>query len=441
MALFSLKKRPINGIILTVKNSRNIIDILNKTIEWSLYILVFSIPFSKTVIEGCILIAFIAWVIKKILLKDFRLKKTPLNVLLFAFLAINIISFVNADFKLLFMRAIITKCLKFIILYFIVVETVDSKTKFKNLLIMASLSAVIVMIDSFLQHYFLHQDLIRLYPSFKFRYVTYLKYNTLGFPTGPFPFPNDLSAWMLIVLMPALCLFIRGVKRLRPRFILGTFLFPFLFLFYLTNARAAWLGFFASFFLILFIVGKKLFIVFVILFLVAAVILLFLPREKTINILGLSSLQDRFYMWRIGWKIFTEHPIIGNGLNMGFSKFQEYREDVYKNKKGSYFHNAFLQVAVETGIVGLLVFLLLIGKLLGTGLRMSLSPPTERPVPGRDSDTVFRRAFTLGLTGGLLAFLIHGFFDTNLQSLPLVILFWFSVGLLMSVPHIYAKKI
>ena len=131
-----------------------IIDILNKTIEWSLYILVFSIPFSKTVIEGCILVAFIAWIIKKILLKDLRLKKTPLNALLFAFFIINLISFVNADFKLLFMRAIITKCLKFIILYFIVVETVDSKTKFKNLLIMASLSAVIVMIDSFPQHYF-----------------------------------------------------------------------------------------------------------------------------------------------------------------------------------------------------------------------------------------------------------------------------------------------
>ena len=412
-----------------MNNFRNIIDILNKTIEWSLYILVFSIPFSKTVIEGCILVAFIAWVIKKILLKDLRLKKTPLNALLFVFLVINIISFVNADFKLLFMRAIITKCLKFIILYFIVVETVDSKTKFKNLLIMASLSAVIVMIDGFLQHYFLHKDLIRLYPSFKYR-PPWQDSAYIGFPTGPFPFPNDLSAWMLMVLMPVLSLFIRGVKQLRPRFILGTFLFPFLFLFYLANARSAWLGFLASFFLILFILGKKLFIVFVILLLVAAVILLLLPSEKTINIFDLSSLQDRFYMWRIGWKVFTEHPIIGNGLNMGFSKFQEYREDVYKNKKGSYFHNGFLQVAVETGIIGLVIFLLLIGRVFTSAFRYI-----------RNNEDTFYGIFCLGLAGGLLAFLIHSFFDTNLQSLPLVILFWFSVGLLMSVPNIYAEKI
>ena len=406
-----------------------IVAILDKTIEWSLYILVFSIPFSKTVIEGCILIAFIAWVIKKILLKDLRLKRTPLNALLFVFLVINLISFVNADFKLLFMRAIITKCLKFIILYFIVVETVDSKTKFKNLLIMASLSAIIVMIDGFLQHYLLHKDLIRLYPSFKYAPLTNLTPHR-GFPTGPFPFPNDLAAWMLIVLMPALSLFIRGVKQLRPRFILGLFSFPFLFLFYLTNARSAWLGFFASFFLIFFMQGKKLFIVFVIFLLVAAVTLLLLPAEKTSNIFGLSSLQDRFYMWRIGWKVFMEHPIIGNGLNMGFLKFQEYREDEYKNKKGSYFHNGFLQAAVEIGIIGFAIFLLLVGRVFTSTFRYI-----------RNNKDTFYGVFCLGLAGGLLAFLIHSFFDTNLQSLPLVILFWFSVGLLMSVPNIYAKKI
>ena len=353
-----------------------IIAICEKTIEWSLYILVFSIPFSKTVIEGCILVAFIAWVIKKILLKDLWLKKTPLNTLLFVFLAVNLISFVNADFRLLFARSIVTKCFKYVVLYFIVVETIDSKTKFKNILKMGFISAVIVMIDSFLQYYVLHQDLIRLYPSFKYAPITDVS-RSLGFPTGPFPFPNDLSAWMLMALMPAASLFIRGVKRLRSRFILGSFLFPFLFLFYLTNARSAWLGFFASFFLMVFILSKKLFIAFVIVLLVVAAVVPFLPKEKTGNIFGLSSLQDRFYMWRIGGKIFAKHPIIGSGLNMGFRKFQEYREDEYKDRRGSYLHNGFLQMAVEIGIVGLIVFLLLIGKMFHSTFRYIRAGPYE----------------------------------------------------------------
>jgi O-antigen ligase len=316
----------------------------------------------------------------------------------------------------------------------------DSKAKFKNLLIMVSLSAVIVMIDGFLQHYYLHKDFIRLYPSFKYAAIDHGVRYFPGFPTGPFPFPNDLSAWMLIVLMPALSLFVWGVKKLRPKFILGMFLFPFIFLFYLANARSAWLGFLASFFLTVFILSKKLFIVFVILILAAAIILFLLPREKTINILGLSSLQDRFYMWRIGWKIFKEHPVIGNGLNTGFHKFREYREDEYRGKKGSYFHNGFLQMAAEIGITGLLIFLSIIVKAFMSALgRASISGI----VSGRDPSppSAPARAFTLGLAGGLLAFLVHSFFDTNLQSLPLVILFWFSLALLMSMKNINAGKI
>ena len=44
-----------------------IISIIDKIIEWSLYILVFCIPFSKTMIEACITIAFILLIFKKIL--------------------------------------------------------------------------------------------------------------------------------------------------------------------------------------------------------------------------------------------------------------------------------------------------------------------------------------------------------------------------------------
>ena len=402
---------------------------LDKVIEWSLYILIFSIPFSKTMIELCITVAFFGWISKKILIKDFRLKKTPLNMLLLAFFIVNVISFVNADFKLLFMRSIISKCLKFIILYFVVVETIDSKTKLKNLLKMGLISASIVMIDAYIQRYLTHYDLFRLYPSFKYAPLTDPGLHP-GLPTGPFPFPNDLSAWMLIMLMPVLALFAWGVKELRARFILGGFLFPFAFLFYLANTRSAWLGFFTAFFLILLIYAKKLFIICLILVLVAATVIFILPKEKTVDILDFSSLQDRGYMWRISWKVFTEHPVIGNGLNMFFSKFKEYRTDMYKNERGSYAHNGFLQIAAEIGALGLLVFL----WLLGTAFRSAF-------LYIRKSNDLFYKTFALGLSGGIFAFLVHSFFDTNLQSLPLVSLFWFSLALLMSLPYVHGQKI
>ena len=233
-----------------------ITNMLDKIIEWSLYVLIFIIPISKTAIEGCITVAFIAWVSKKVLTNDFALKKTPLNALLFAFVAANLISFVNAEFKLLFMRSMVSKCLKFVFLYFIIIETINTKEKLKNILTMALLSGVIVMLDSFLQRYIFHRDIIRFYPSFKYAPGTDPT-RPMGFPTGPFPYPNDLAAWMLMTLMPALTLSIWGIRNIRAKIALASFSFPFLFLFYLTNARSAWIGFFISFFLTVFINPKK----------------------------------------------------------------------------------------------------------------------------------------------------------------------------------------
>ena len=98
-------------------------------------------------------------------------------------------------------------------------------------------------------------------------------------------------------------------------------------------------------------------------------------------------------------------------------------------------------MAAEIGVIGLVVFLLIVAKTLRRGFRTSLSLSAEIPVARGETGSAFHRTLALGLASGLLAFLIHSFFDTNLQSLPLVILFWFSVGLLMSVPNIYVKKI
>lgn len=404
-------------------NEKKVIGALDKITEWALYLLIFCLPFSKSIIEITIVAAFISWLLKKILTRDLRLKKTPLNALLLAFFIVSLISIINAEFKILVIRSLFTKCLKYIVLYYIIVESMNSETKLKNLLKLSLISAIIIMIDSFIQYYIVHLDILHLYPSFKYNPLTGEGCEFLGFPTGPFPFPNDLSAWMLVVFMPALYIFMWYPKNLRSRFKLGLFIFPFLFLFYLANTRSAWLGFFISFFLALLIRNKKKIIV----ILLALFIILspFLPKDKVDDIIGYSSMQDRFYMWRIGWKIFLEHPIIGNGFNTFFLKFKEYREDEFKNKRGSYAHNGYLQIAADTGILGLMVFLLLICTAFRNIFKYI-----------KEVKNAFYGTFALGLAAGLFAFLIHSFFDTNLQSLPLVTLFWFCLALLMSLKGI-----
>ena len=389
---------------------------LDKTTEWALYLLVFSIPFSKSIIEVSVVTAIVSWGLRKLLVGDFTVKKTSLNWLLVAFFIASALSIVNTELKALVVKSLVSKCLKYIILYFIIVETINSEVRLKNILKIGIISAAIVTVDAYIQHYLTNVDIIRLYPAFKF---VRIDPSFRGFPTGPFPFPNDLSAWLIIALSPTLYLFMWDMKGKVWRYLLGAFSLSLLFLFYLTNTRSAWLSFFAAFAITLLIQKKKLIIV-----------LILVAKQKVEDMIGFTSMQDRFYMWRIGWKIFLEHPVIGNGFNTFFVKFKEFRTDEYKNIRGSHAHNGYLQFVAEIGILGLSVFLLLIGKAFFSIFRYL-----------KGNACSFYRTFAFGLSAGLLAFLIHSFFDTNLQSLPLAALFWFCLAILMGLRDIeYARE-
>lgn len=109
-------------------------------------------------------------------------------------------------------------------------------------------------------------------------------------------------------------------------------------------------------------------------------------------------------------------PWLGLGLNT-FSrnaprfKSKEHVTDV------QYLHNGYLQIAVETGAVGLASFLAVLLHFFVSGFGVFL---------GRAK--TFVEAAGAGIYFGLLAFLVHSAADTNLQSLLLVSGFWIALG-------------
>lgn len=401
--------------------NKKIAIISDKIAAWSLYILIFCLPFSKSIIEICIVVGILAVITKKISNGDYALKPTPLNLALAVYLIAGLLSLWNAQDKFFVTRAIITKLLKFIALYFVIVETIDTDTKLKDLLRMAFISIIIITADCFIQYYITHRDILHNYRSFKYTYdITWKNPFYLGFPTGPFPFPNDLSAWALVLFLPLICVFLFGRQGAFRRLIDALVIMPLLYIFYLANTRSAWFGFAISSLFVL-ISNKKFIMIFIMALIVLALIPL-LPMEKLGDIVGMTSMADRAGMWNTGWIIFLDHPIIGSGLNTFFGKFMEYREDEWKGKKGSYAHNGYLQIAADTGLIGLLGFLAIIFSAFFSVFRYI-----------KNEKDAFYKSISLGIAAGILAFLIQAGFDTNLQSLPLVSLFWFALGVMMSV--------
>jgi O-antigen ligase len=69
-----------------------------------------------------------------------------------------------------------------------------------------------------------------------------------------------------------------------------------------------------------------------------------------------DSAAGRFDIWQAGWKLFLEAPLWGHG----FDSFAE--ANPYFNKPA---HNAYVRLSVENGLIGLSLFVLILGSVFG----------------------------------------------------------------------------
>ena len=116
-----------------------------------------------------------------------------------------------------------------------------------------------------------------------------------------------------------------------------------------------------------------------------------------------GSREARQRLMREGYQAFLDHPLVGLGAGQ-FSNYQpEAREEPWRET-----HNAVLQVASELGVLGLVLFIGLIGsgftavlRAIAT-LRRTLRPPPNGSNARRELE-LFGAALVAGLTGWVAA--------------------------------------
>ena len=132
----------------------------------------------------------------------------------------------------------------------------------------------------------------------------------------------------------------------------------------LTWSRGAWLGLFLECLLFLLFHSKKsriaaLFLPLLVLLSIPVLPQNFRGRLFSIGDLGESSVRYRLLTWRGTLRMFREHPFgIGVGERAWRLVYSHYA--VSGTQRVMHAHNLFLQVACEVGIVGLVLFLLII---------------------------------------------------------------------------------
>lgn len=119
-----------------------------------------------------------------------------------------------------------------------------------------------------------------------------------------------------------------------------------------------------------------------------------------------TSWADRLNLSRSGMEMARAFPLVGSGLGTFRYAFERFQSPRFGDRVGDFLHNDWLQLACETGVVGLaLVFA---GVVLFSLIVLRAAFTRRDP---------FCRWVSLGAYLGALALLFHSFFDYNLLKI------------------------
>jgi len=398
------------GIIKLSKD--RVVDCCDKTIEFFLYTLIFCLPFSPAIVEISATFIILAWFLKKVL--KYQPVSTYLNIPIAIYLLAIILSVIFSGNFSLSLKNFFSKTMEYIILFFIVAEFTCDKRRLKNIVIVILASAAMIAVDCIFQYFF----------TFDF-----LRFRTLeaGRITGSFQMPGDLAGFLgpIFCLSLTLC-FLKLKKWIRYSLRVESILL--LSLLIISIVRGAWLGIIGAVCFLGILENKKILYITVAFLLILAILVPhlvegpdnILDRLKSIFLLSDASSLDRKTIWQAAIRMIQDRPIFGHGLSTFMGIFPKYGKDYYYLKYGMipYAHNCYLQIAAETGIVGLISFL----TLLGTFFIYTITSL-------RKMKDKFYHAVLSGISAGIIATLVHSAVDTNLYSLQLSVLFWIMLGI------------
>ncbi|MDP2939837.1 MAG: O-antigen ligase family protein [Candidatus Omnitrophota bacterium] len=385
----------------------NIADII---VEYCLYGAIFFIPKSKAAIEIFVCLAIFFFLIKKILKPDFKFLKSISCLFLLLFIVFSALSIFNSHIYIKKgLRALIGKWMEYAIIFLLVKDTLKNKIRFRNAIFILLIFGVVVGIDGFIQG-LSGVELLWDNPMG-------VTNNGLAAITGPFRHHNDFGAYLLVIIALMIGIWLsdnlKFINKILLAFCIGLLLLSML----LAYSRGSWLGF--IFALILMLALSRRFKLIIPLLSIFILLLFFLPGVKGRSILTFQfnspnlliwNDADRFRVWGVAFRMIRENPFLGKGLGTFMDYFSKYKPNIVVQ----YAHNCFLQIWAEAGIFSLVSFLAFAASVLFEGINKFK----------QNNDFVL-----LGLVASMFAFLVHSFFDTNLYSLQLSILFWLCMGL------------
>ncbi len=370
---------------------------LDKIIIFSLFSFVFFSFFSISLTQISCGIGGLAWITKCYLTQSWGKQTFPLKVPLLLFVLACIVAVVGGvDFSGSYKSL---KRLLEILIFFWAVNCIDSDDLRGNLSLLLIASATLSTFTCFYNAWENGITHIHRAEGTMSVYMTYagLLMMSLLVASGKLIFAPKENKWIYIAFtMMSVCL-----------------LFTF--------TRQAWLGVLAGgVFLIWFRKKNLLWFLPIILVVIFAIS----PASVQWRINSLTDLEDpnlkrRVALWQGGWLVFKDHPLTGCGFKCIDVVNQDYPDPTGIIKKLRGMHNNFLQLAVDTGLFGLLSWI---------SIWVVYFMALYQRLISMKGDNAYKRD-AMGSAAAVVGFLVAGFFETNFYDSEVSMLLYFIMAL------------
>lgn len=135
----------------------------------------------------------------------------------------------------------------------------------------------------------------------------------------------------------------------------------------------------------------------------------FRSRSQSVFDSSNSSNSYRVVLWKLNWKMFLDHPVLGVGYLQSEIRAPEYASKIDQPVEFiSHSHSNYLEMLSSTGLAGFTLFLMLIIYMLKITLELfRLAKPQS-----------WWKAFSIGAFGAQIHFHLGGFTDVTIRALP-----------------------
>lgn len=428
--------------------TKDITSHINRVPEYSFVMFFFIYSFFPSNADAikllCLSIIVCCWIVRMIAERRILFSKTSINIPILSLLICSLMaSFYSLNIKYS-LETILHDHFMYFTIFFGMVNTIRSQEQIKRLVKAMLITCGLVCAYGLYGYY--TGIAIR-----EERLVATFGYHTL------------ISAYISFLLPFIICFFF-WCKNLLKRLCLGLLLLVCSFSLILTMARASWVAVFVAVFFIGFVLKKKSLIL--VPAGICALLIFILPSKfishaKTVTQINKyfnskEILGERLLCWKASVAMIKDYPLLGIGpgeRNFRYA-YQQYGEKIkneelqqinmkdllpseakkikkiltQKVQRLSNSHNIFLHVCVETGIVGLLIFLWLFSLVFYSIIKLWRSLNLE-----------YEKMLLVGITASLISFFIQGLVH-NLWKKPEAIFLWYIISILFVVIHSTSRQ-